>query len=137
MHERLIKRARDLSDYAAGLGLKVSSKNSAPLVLLKDGQHEKLHFIVDETDADEVLASGKAIVRKIAPTETPRKPRAKRPLPMDSPNMLSNMDITNKLEEYKQASDAAGLENFFQNLIGCLPPLKVTGLNESENDQNT
>ena len=135
MHERLTKRDRDLSDYAAGLGLKVSSKNSAPVVLLKDGQHTRSHFIVDETDADEILASGKAIVRKSAATETPREPRAKRPLPMDSPNMLSNVDITNKLKEYKQASDADGLENFIQNLIGCSPPLKVTGLNESEKGQ--
>ena len=74
-------------------------------------------------------------MRKSAATETPREPRAKRPLPMDSPNMLSNVDITNKLKEYKQASDADGLENFIQNLIGCSPPLKVTGLNESENGQ--
>ena len=105
-------------------------------MLLKDGQHKKSHFIVDKRDADEILASGKATVRKIATTETPRDPRAKRPLPMDSPKMPSNMDITNKLKEYKEASDAAGLENFIKNLIGCLPTLKVTGLNESENGQN-
>ena len=88
MHERLTKRDRDLSDYAVGLGLKVSSKNSAPVVLLIDGQHKMPHFIVDETEADEILASGRVIVRKIAPTETPREPRAKRPLPLDSPNAL-------------------------------------------------
>ena len=51
MHERLTKRDRDLSDYAAGLGLEVSSKNSAPVVLLKDGQHKRSHFIVFETYA--------------------------------------------------------------------------------------
>ena len=48
------------------------------------------------------------------PTETPGEPRAKRPLPMDSPNMLSNVDITNKLKEYKQVSDADGLETLFK-----------------------
>ena len=72
MHERLTKRDRDLSDYAAGLGLNFSSKNSAPLVLLKDEQHKTSHFIVDKTDADKNLASDKAIVRAIAPPETPR-----------------------------------------------------------------
>ena len=133
MHERLTKRDRDLSDYAAGLGLKVSSKNSAPVVLLKEGQNKRSHFIVDETDADEILASGKAVVKTIAPTETPHLQRAKRTLPVDSPKMLSNVDIANKLKELKQASDSEGLENFIQNLIGQSPPHKLTGLNKCEN----
>ena len=101
-------------------------------MFLKDGQHKTSHFIVGELDADEILASGKAIVRKIAHTETLREPRAKRPLPMSSSNMLSNVGITIKLKEYKQASDADGLENFSQNLFGCSLPLKTSGLNESE-----
>ena len=126
MHERLTKRDSDLSDYAAGLDLKVSSKNSAPVVLLKNEQLKRSHFIVDETDADEILASGKDIMRTIAPTKNPRQPRAKRPLFLDSPNIFSNVDITNKLKEYRQASDAEGLENFIQKFNLLFVPTEST-----------
>ena len=53
MYERLTKQDGDLLDYARGLGMRTTSKNSQPQVLIKTKNGVRPHNLLNEKDADE------------------------------------------------------------------------------------
>ena len=133
MYERLTKQASDLLDYARGLGMRTTSKNSQPQVLIKTKNLVRPHNLLNEKDADEVFESGNAVVQQqqfviaktpVAFQRVTSNLRICKPK-TQSPQNNDCLKVCSKLKELRQQSDAKGLNDFIAGISDDSPPKKM------------
>ena len=93
-------------DYMHGLGLKTATNNCVPQILIKTQNGVRKHNVLDAADADEILASGKAVLikesKKLSKStssysnDTTKTPNTKRNRP-DSVKPTFDAEITKQL----------------------------------------
>lgn len=116
LFERLTKSDADLLNYANNLGLKTTTYNSTPQLLVKTGSGVRFHNIVDVKDVDELFASGKAIPKK--QSELATASRVKRVRELSTPKRDEN--LLNKLKSLRNNPDE--LKEFIDGLQDGSPP---------------